>query len=170
MEVFLESQISKVQILENIDRERSQLETLLVSLEKDQMLAPVLENNWTVKDVLAHIVAWEQRMQLWIEQSLRGETPQRPAPGYTWEDLDRLNAETYEANRARSYEDIQADFETSYRTALATVQNLSEADLIEPDRFAWRAGVPLWYLVSANTWEHYAEHADDIRRRLELDT
>ena len=31
---------------------------------------------------------------------------------------------------------------------------VTEDDLIDPQRFAWRKGDPMWHMVAANTWEH----------------
>jgi hypothetical protein len=34
-------------------------------------------------------------MVQWVGETLRGEVPETPAPGMTWDDLDRLNEQTY---------------------------------------------------------------------------
>jgi hypothetical protein len=46
------------------------------------------------------------------------------------------------------------------------VQSLSEEDLIDPLRFAWMEGSPLFYLVAGNTYGHYQEHIDPIQQWL----
>ena len=52
------------------------------------MLEPGIEGNRSVKDIVAHMTAWEQRMIQWLDESAAGLAPQRPAPGMTWDDLD----------------------------------------------------------------------------------
>jgi hypothetical protein len=42
------------------------------------------------------------------------------------------------------------------------VNALSEAELTDPQHFAWREGDPLWHMVAANTWWHYKEHRETI--------
>jgi hypothetical protein len=37
---------------------------------------------------------------------------------------------------------------------------------MDPDRFPTRKGSPLWYMVAANTWWHYEEHDEDIKKWL----
>lgn len=159
---MVEEHKTKEEILEAILSEREALETTLDQLSEEQKTQPGAEDGWSVKDILAHITDWEKRLLLWIDESIQGERPQRPAPGMTWDDLDRLNELTYLANKDRSLEEVEIDFHSSYQKALKTVQALSEEDLIDPKRFSWRKGDPLWLMVAANTWEHYKEHRETI--------
>jgi hypothetical protein len=154
--------MTKQKILELMRSEREALEKTLAALSEAQMTQPGVQDAWSVKDILAHIVDWERRMVRWIQESLRGEVPQRPAPGMTWDDLDRLNERTYLSNKDRALDEVRADFQRSYRRSLQVVESLSESDLIDPRRFAWREGDPLWHMVAANTWWHYKEHREAI--------
>ena len=154
--------MTKAEIMKLIRGEREGLEHVLAGLSEGQMTRPGVENGWSVKDLMAHIIDWEGRLVQWIEESLRGEVPQRPAPGMTWDDLDRLNKQTYVLNKDRDLGDVLADFHRSYERALATVEALPEEDLVDPQRFAWREGAPLWHMVAANMWEHYQEHRESI--------
>ena len=56
------------------------LEATLSKLSRNDMTKPVLENGWTVKDIVAHIFSWEQLMVKWINNALNEETPTRPSP------------------------------------------------------------------------------------------
>lgn len=162
----MDEQMTKREILASIRSEREGLEATLGRLSEAQMTQPGVESDWTVKDILAHIVDWEGRMVQWVEESLRGEVPERPAPGMTWDDLDRLNEQTYLANKDRALDDVLAEFHASYQRALRTAEAATEADLIEPERFAWRQGDPMWHMVAANTWWHYKEHRETIENWL----
>jgi hypothetical protein len=46
------------------------------------------------------------------------------------------------------------------------VQAMPEDDLINPGRFAWSQGRPLWLLVAGDTYEHYQEHIAQIQEWL----
>ncbi len=157
-----EEQMTKGKIMAAIQSEWEALQTTLNQLSETQMLEPGVENGWTVKDILAHITDWEIRMVAWIEESLRGEVPQRPAPGMSWDDLDRLNQQTYLLHKDALLSEVSTDFHSSYQTALKTVESLTEQDLVDPQRFAWREGDPMWHMVAANTWWHYKEHNESI--------
>ena len=61
---------------------------------------------------------------------------------------------------------VLAGFQNSFQKTLKAVQALTEQDLIDPQRFEWREGDPLWHMVAANTWWHYKEHRETISRWL----
>lgn len=152
----------KAELFAAIQAERAHLEKLLSLLSDERMCQPALDGQRSVKDLLAHITAWEQRCLGWIEAGLRGETPTRPEPGYAWEDIDRLNERTYLANQHHPLHDVLADSRRSYQQLLALVQALSEEDLTDPDRFPWTEGELLAWYIGANSFEHYHEHGDQI--------
>ena len=163
----MEEQKSKAELVAEIETERQRLEAILATLSEDQMLVPGVIDDWTVKDLLAHITVWDQRMISWVAQTTRGEVPEMLPPGKTWDDLDEWKEQTYQKHRFRPLDEILDDFQLSYTQALQTVHDVSEQDLIDPKRFAWREGRPLWVMVAANTSWHYKEHDESIRNWLE---
>ena len=163
----MDEQMTKTKILGLIRSGRETLEAMLDQLSETQMTQPSVENAWSVKDILAHITDWEKRMVQWIEESLQDKTPERPAPGMTWDDLDKLNEQTYLANKDRSLDEILVGFHDSCQQSLKVIEALTEEDLLDPNRFEWREGNPLWHMVAANMWEHYQEHRETIDNWLE---
>ena len=163
----MEEQMSKEKLIEEIRNERLHLETTLEKITAQQMITPGVMDNWTVKDLIAHITIWEQRMVRWLEQTMRDEVPEMLPPSMTWDDLDLWNEQTYLKHHHRDLDDVLADFELSYPQALSAVQAISEEDLIDPNRFAWRDGRPLWVMVAANTSWHYKEHKETLASWLE---
>jgi hypothetical protein len=162
----MDEPMTKTKILEMIQSGRKSLESTLSQLSEEQMTQPGVQNDWSVKDILAHITEWERRTVQWIHESLRGEVPQRPAPGMAWDDLDGLNEQIYMLNKDRPLSEVLDDFRSAHHQSLQAVEALTEEDLIDPQRFAWRAGEPMWHMVAANTWLHYQEHGEAIRKRL----
>lgn len=158
----MNEQMSRTKLLQMIHREREALEKTLDRLNPQQMIEPGVEGDWSVKDLLAHIAAWEGMMVSWIAESLRDQVPDRPAPGTAWDDLDRLNAQLYAENKDRPLDEVLTDSRASFKRALETVETLTEQDLIDPDRFPWRKGDPMWHMVAANTCWHYEEHRQTI--------
>ncbi|MBN1217468.1 MAG: ClbS/DfsB family four-helix bundle protein [Anaerolineae bacterium] len=157
----MDESITKTKIFESIQQEREALQVVLDQLTVEQMTQPGVEGDWSVKDILAHISTWEQKMVQWLEESLRGK--ELPAPyGVADDQVNEINQQIYLANKNRSLAEILAEFEASYQQALQTVESLTEDDLVDPHRFAWRRGEPMWHLVAANTWWHYREHRESI--------
>lgn len=150
---------TKAELLDAIRCQREALEDVVAGLSREQMAAAGVINGWTVKDLLAHIVAWEQRMVHWVGQYLAGGVPDLPGD---WDDINRLNAISYKENKDRSLDDVLEGFGKSYPLALQTAEATSEADLLDPERFPARGGRPLWIMVAANTFWHYQEHREQI--------
>ena len=162
----MDDPISKKEILEFIKSERDALESLVTGLDKEQQLRPGTQTGWSVKDVLAHITVWEQRLARWLAESLRGEVPERPAPGMTWDNLDKLNRQSYDENKEKLFEAVRSEFQLAHQAAMNVIAMLGEGDLFDGNRFAWRKGDPMWHMIAANTWWHYKEHREQIEKEL----
>ena len=162
----MSDQMTKSKLYDEIYRERDALEATLANIDEVQMIEPTLEGGWSVKDVLAHIVDWEQRMIEWIHASLDGDGPDLSSD---WSDevLNQLNQEIYEANKDRELQDVLEQFESSYRQSWEAVKRLTDEDLFDPQRFTWREGRPMWYIVEANMSGHYKEHNEAIIQWME---
>jgi hypothetical protein len=154
--------MTKQEVLDLIQDEWHLLEAALGKLTPTRMLAPGLEGERSVKDILAHITAWERLMLQWLKETYAGVTPERPAPGMTWDDLDRLNEQIYVANKDRELAAVLAELENAYSQSVQAIQEMPEEDLFDGNRFAWREGDPIWHMVAANTWWHYQEHREQI--------
>lgn len=50
-----------------VEQERGALEAQLAQLSDEQNTMPGVVGDWPVKDVLAHLVAWEQMCLGWYE-------------------------------------------------------------------------------------------------------
>jgi hypothetical protein len=156
--------IAKPELLSSIRVAREGLEAVLAQVSEEQMVQSGVEADWSIKDILAHIVSWERSMVRWVGEALQGEVPAMPA---TDDEVDRLNEQFTQENRDLPLADVLEAFGSSYHDALRVAEATPEEDLLDPDRFAWRACRPLWYVVAANTWWHYDEHQPSIEAWLE---
>jgi len=154
--------LSKAELLAQIREERQQLDALLAGLGPEQFLEPGACGEWSIKDILAHISAWEQRMIRWTEMHRKGQLPDVPLP---W-DVDRMNAETYARLKDKPLRAVQKEFHQSYRAALDLVNRLSEAELKTVYEKTWPMG-PLWSGVAENTAWHYREHREGLQEWLQ---
>lgn len=153
--------MDKSRLLADIRSERAKLELLLGRIDARAM-ADSAVGEWSVKDILAHISMWEITFLRWLETAARGERPAMPAPGMSWSDIDRLNDQTFQANRARPLAEVRAEFASSYATTLSAIEALDEGVLVDPDLNPLGAGEPLWGYAAANTSDHYREHREPI--------
>lgn len=157
---------NKIALLAAIDKERGALEALLETLTPEQMVAPDVVGAWSVKDVLAHLVEWEQMALGWYRAGLRGEIPAMPAPGYKWNQTPQLNQMIYEKHRDRPLDEVLADFQRSHAEIVEVIKGLSDETLFTPGKVAWtRKNTMGTYFVSA-TSSHYLWARNHIRKGL----
>ena len=154
-------QTSKQQILKDIEVEHRRLEKNLAELTPSQMTLPGVVGEWTVKDVLAHLVAWERLFVGWYEEGLRGGMPATPQNS---DDIHALNRKIYERNKNTPLDDVLKDVHTSYQQTLATVQSIPEADIFA--HFPWTGRWILGDFITANTCNHYYWAKTQIRNWL----
>ena len=150
----------KASLLRRIDERRARFDAALAAVP--DLEAPLREDGWSARDIAGHVAVWERRLARDIETSLRGETPERPEPGYTWEQMDALNVSDMEATRALSLAEAMAESRAAFVETRALVDSLSEERLFTPGLFAWTEGEPLALWVRYDMWEHYEEHAADF--------
>ena len=138
------------------------LEEILTPLDDTQMTTAGVNGDWSIKDIMAHITSWHHRLLGQLHVAMRNEKP--TLPGITTdEEMHMLNEQFYQENKTRPLSEVLNDFHTSYRQIVESVQSMNEEDLIDPQRFAWMRGDPLWYLVAGDTYEHYLEHSQPIK-------
>ena len=156
---------SKAELLEMIVQERHALDTLLEDLSPTQMIEPVLEGGWSIKDLLAHIEAWETTMVQWL-RSILGDGDTANAPyGLSDADVDEVNRGFYEQNRDKTLEQVRDEYVRSYKEALKTVQDFPE-EIMFGDKFSiWGEELPAWMVIGANTCGHYVEHREQLMNR-----
>ncbi|MBK7317213.1 DinB family protein [Candidatus Villigracilis affinis] len=92
---------TKDQILENAHKERTALEELLSTLTPEQMTQPNMIGEWAAKDVLSHLMEWEQMVMAWYAAGVKGKTPAVPSEEYNWGQLPQLNHAIYLKHRDR---------------------------------------------------------------------
>lgn len=155
---------TKEQMIVEIERERSALEEFLSTLAPEVMTRPGALGSWSVKDVMAHLVEWEQMFLGWYRAGLRGQVPEKPAPGFKWNQLSQLNQQIYEKYRDRSLQEVQKQFRASYREMMETLAGLSEDDLFQQGRFAWTEKHALIAFVLPNTSSHYHWARTEMRK------
>lgn len=137
--------------------------TLLAAMEgltDDEMLRPGAAGYWSVKDIMAHLAAWESELitaLVWVEQKKRG------TPGIVKiDEIDEWNEEQYHISVARPLKVIREDFDGVAKHLVAAIEALDDDTLDNNRRFSWMEGEPLSYLVYENAIWHEEEHAEDI--------
>jgi hypothetical protein len=160
--------LSKAELLQEIGVERSRLDALLEQLTPRQMTqAGATLAGWSVKDILAHLIAWQQMNLDWYATGLRGETPEIPRPG----DIRKLNDRIYRKHRRRSLKAVLADYHAFHQKMLELIEEVPDRDFAALGRIAWTG--PTWTLsdcINWNTASHYRWACKHIRKWLRAQT
>jgi hypothetical protein len=140
-----------------IEAGREPLDRALASFDDAAMLERV-DEEWTRKDVLAHLEAWERRVVDLLERLRAGD------PLTERVETDELNAQFYARNRDRSLEDVRSGERQAYEAMLTELAGASDEELFDGSHFSWTEGDPFADWFRENGDEHYAEHLEQLSR------
>ncbi|GAP12782.1 uncharacterized conserved protein [Longilinea arvoryzae] len=157
-------QTSKDQLLRDIQTERNRLENCLSELTNDELEQPGVTGDWSVKDILAHLAAWERLLLEWYQAGLRGGSSTILPVGMSRKKIDRLNQAIYEKNKDRPLNEVISEFNKSYKQVLTAIEAMSEEDLFGHGRIDWTGKLLLADYVAGNTCNHYAWAKTQIRK------
>ncbi len=149
----------KQELLDEIASARAEFLDAINGLTPEQMRMPGACGIWSVKDVIAHLTAWESETVTALNQIQNRRVPSI----LQIEDIHSWNEDQYHQNAARPLEAITADFEGVHRMLRQMIEDLDEQTLFNHRRFRWMEGEPLAYLIQENAPWHEQEHAEDIR-------
>jgi len=167
--------MTRSDLLAGIRRDRAQFDALVARVGEARMTEPALEGGRSVKDVLAHVSAWEKicmalvRNNEPIQPPPPGETgPSEPSGAEGQRQTDAINDKVYQDNRDRPLADVVADAQRSYTDLVAMVEAMSQEQLETPlggPQFAGKSP-RVGELISGNSDDHYREHVAQIERWL----
>jgi hypothetical protein len=140
-----------------IEAGHARLEGALAGFD-DAAMGDRIDVEWTRKDVLAHIEAWERRVVDLIERLRAGEAPAEHV------ETDLLNARFQAADRDRSLADVRAGERAAYERMLASIDSAADEELFDGSHFAWTNGDRLAEWFRGNGDEHYDEHLEQLTR------
>lgn len=146
---------TKKELLDASDTEFAKLQEILASISPQDNAKPGVCDDWSVKDIVAHLHAWHMMMLDWYEQGMKGEEPAIPGEGYTWKDTPKLNAEIYQRWANVDYKEIMNKLAHSHQQVMRIIRNHSDRELFTKKKYTWTGSTSLGaYLISA-TSSHY---------------
>lgn len=152
----------KDELIADLRAARARLLRAIEGLSDDEMMRPGAVGIWSVKDTLAHLVAWEA--ELVTALSRLDQHRRRPPQIMLIEDIDEWNAEQYHINAGRPLRAILEDFHGVHKHLVRAIEALDAQTLDDNRRFPWMEGEPLSYLIAENAIWHEEEHAEDIEK------
>jgi hypothetical protein len=162
---------NKAELLELTIKERAALEEKIGGLTSAEMKYPGSMGEWSVKDILQHLVDWEQRWISWYLAGKRGESVVTPEEGYNWRQMGVLNEKYRLKSIDRPLNKVMADFHDSYQQILSFIEQIPEKEMLAINVYTWTGKLPLIAWIAGNTCEHYhwaiqMIHPLSIRKKL----
>lgn len=158
---------SKADLVGRIESEHAELVRLADAFGQGRFDEPgIWGDGWDIRDMLAHLTAWEQMFLRWHRDGCEGRVPALPEEGYSWRETPALNRVIRERSHGRAVADVVREFHASHEEILAVARSLSQADIFAPGRFGWTGRNALVTYLGANTASHYATAAKILRRAL----
>lgn len=143
----------------------------LRNLDESQRSAGGTPQLWSAKAHIAHRAFWTLDLVLNVRAILRGEEP-----AVRSESEDMVNARIFEHQREQSWGQVQIESQRSYQELVRLIEELSEDELADAQRFAAVSdSYPLYAAILRTCYEHGQEHLaqyysdhHDLARAIEI--
>ena len=142
--------MKRTELLDRVRDAHGKLTGALESLSDEEATRIGLNPEWSVKDALAHIAAWEIEGARRITEIQAGTyQPQK----LNKEIINNFNREATESRRGRSMSEVRSEFDAAH-AAMERVLNALPEEVDEQS--------PAYKFAEGVTFRHHAQHAAQI--------
>lgn len=135
------------ELLQRIDDAWSDFLEAIDGIPDDRMDEPGVAGEWSVKNLLGHIAFWEDRAVGHIERALAGQ-PEEESD----DEVEALNADDHAARQHRTLSEERTALHRTHAAVIEQLESVAGLDATDLDE-----------AIRWDTYQHYAEHAPDIR-------
>jgi hypothetical protein len=154
------------ELRERINSSYAALEYTIGQLSDEQLTTPI-DGSWSAKDLLAHIVAWEQvTIHFHVGDRSFEDVTQLTSVPYATTAVDQINEAFYQRDRNIPLAQVLQSFRSSHQELLTMLDHMSEADLFKAYTPPGRDTGQLIEWVIGDSYEHYDEHRATMERLL----
>ncbi|MBD0373087.1 MAG: maleylpyruvate isomerase N-terminal domain-containing protein [Pyrinomonadaceae bacterium] len=142
--------MEKSEIVERVRASHQQLVDALEGLSEEEGTRKGLNPQWSIKDALSHIAAWEIEGARILREIQAGTwKPQR----LSHEMVDDFNARAVEERAPRTFAEVRQEFDRAHSEMEQVIASLPE----EIDEKS-----PTYKFIEGVTFQHHAQHAAQI--------
>ena len=155
---------SRAELLERATSEFERLMETVEGIDVERRLGPSDYPRGSIKDMLAHLDAWQRMFLAWEHVGRTGQVAEMPAPGHTWKTTPALNMEIHQRHLDDPWDEVVASLRASHAEVVRVIESYPGADLFEKRRYRWTGSTSVGsYAVSATT-SHYDWAMKHLRR------
>jgi hypothetical protein len=149
--------VSKADATRELERSWAELRSVIESVPDDEIAQPGVVDEWSVKDIVGHIAFWAERGAATLAASNAGNFDTLVfGKGDNW--VDEWNAREFKARKDLPYSEIRGEWLKAHEAARLALEAATDETL----NATFKQGTVAAYYVG-DTYEHYKEHADQIR-------
>jgi hypothetical protein len=150
--------MTRVELLDHLDKAWQALLASYAGLSETEITEIGVTEAWSVKDIIAHITAWENEALKHLPTILAGKRPPRYSVLYGG--IDAFNAQVVEQSRSLSLAEVLERRDETHQRLIDYIMNAPENQFQTETRFRHR--------LRLDTYSHYPQHAEAIRKWREL--
>lgn len=143
--------MNREQLQYRLDTTWAALGASFAGLSEEQMTAPGVVGDWSVKDILGHVSTWDEEALQALPVILDGRRPPRYV---TYGGIDAFNAQMAERKRDLPLAELLKQLEETHRRLLAFVETVPEEQFARETRVRHR--------LRLDTYSHYPIHTKGI--------
>ena len=155
--------MKKAEFIDRVKTGRGEWNELLSMVDAGTMLEPGQEGEWSAKEILAHV--------MWYERQILGMLKTRALVGSDlWEwPLDERNAAIHGELKEMTLDEVREEADRVFTELIEQLELLPEdaygdSGCFEHMPAEWKP----WEVMAGNTFRHYTEHTESIRRLSEI--
>jgi hypothetical protein len=142
--------MKKTELRERVRESHQKLTDALEGLSEEEATRVGLNPEWSIRDALSHIAAWEIEAARIVNEIQAGTwKPQR----LNQEMIDEFNRQAVESRRERSMPQVREEFDAAHSEMERVIASL-------PDEV--EESTPAFKYIEAVTFKHFTHHAAQI--------
>jgi hypothetical protein len=162
---------TKTELLERMRTGREEWDALIGQIPDSVHTEPALAGGWSVKDLIAHVAAYENWTAAQIRAANEGRVPtdkelygveQMPLDPEGW-DLDRQNAAIHARYQEMPLAEVMTFSRQAFADLVAAVEAVSDEDVARTGAQTWTGDRTLLEIVPEQCYAHYEQHAGELR-------
>jgi hypothetical protein len=138
--------------LQRLDTAWAAFQAAYADLPDSRLTESRVVEDWSVKDILAHVTTWEEEALKYLPLIIAGGRPPRYA---TYGGIDAFNARMTEQKRALSLAEVRTQLDETHHRLIALVERVPEEQFTTETRFRHR--------LRLDTYSHYPIHTRMIQ-------
>lgn len=162
---------SKEHLVSALRQSHDTWEHLLREMSEEEIARPQFDEDWSVKDVVAHLWAWQQISGARFEAALLEKEPNYPDwlqgadPFIAEENTEEFNSRVRDRYLDSTWQELHTAWERGFLRLIHLAERTPEESLFAKGLYAWLKGYPLSSVLTGSL-EHHQEHLEDISKAL----